>query len=82
MHPLQSARRDDRLTGFFHAGALALAARGVEGRARNGGCIRLVTRCTLASPEIEVISKGEQLRDRVAPHLVEVQQGLPGPPSS
>ena len=44
--------------------------------------MRLVTRCTLASPEIEVINKGEQLRDRVARRLIEVQQGLPGPPSS
>ena len=79
---LQSARRYDRLTGFFNAGALALAARGVEGLARNGGRMRLVTGCTLTQPEIEAISEGEQLRERVERHLVDVQQGLPDPPSS
>lgn len=33
---LQDAERHDRLTGYFDAGALALAARGVEGFQRAG----------------------------------------------
>lgn len=44
--------------------------------------MRLVTGCTLAYPEVEAISRGESLRDRVARHLVEVQQSLPEPLSS
>ena len=79
---LQSARRYDRLTGFFNAGALALAARGVEGLARNGGRMRLVTGCTLTQPEIEAISEGEQLRERVERHLAEVPLDPPDSTSS
>ena len=62
---LEDAERYDRLTGYFNAGALALAARGIEGLVRNGGHMRLVVGCTLGSPEIEAIKRGEQLRSRV-----------------
>ena len=68
---LQDAARYDRLTGYFDAGALALAARGVEGLVRNDGRMRLVVGCTLKAPEIEAISKGEALRDQVERRLVE-----------
>ena len=68
---LQDAARYDRLTGYFDAGALALAARGVEGLARNDGRMRLVVGCTLKAPEIEAINKGEALRDQVERRLVE-----------
>ena len=47
---LQDAARYDRLTGYFDAGALALAARGVEGLVRNAGRMRLVVGCTLKAP--------------------------------
>ena len=67
---LASAKRYDRLTGYFNAGALALAARGVEGLARNRGRMRLVTGCTLNPPEVDAINKGEQLRKQVERHLV------------
>ncbi len=40
-------------TGYFSAGALALAARGIEGLVRNGGLVRLVVGRTLEPPEIE-----------------------------
>ena len=44
---LDCAVRYDRLTGYFSASALALAARGVEGLVRNGGHMRMVVGCTL-----------------------------------
>ena len=62
---LEDAERYDRLTGYFNARALTLAARGLEGLVRNGGRMRLVAGCTLEPPEIEAIEKGEQLRDLV-----------------
>ena len=39
---LEDAARYDRLTGYFDAGALALAARGIEGLVRNDGRMRLI----------------------------------------
>ena len=45
---LEDAERYDRLTGYFNAGALALAARGIEGLVRNAGRMRLVVGCTLS----------------------------------
>ncbi len=66
---LRQARRYDRLTGYFNAGALTLAARGIEHLARNDGRMRLVTGCTLAQPEIDAIEKGERLRSQIERHL-------------
>lgn len=43
---LESATRYDRTTGYFSAGVLMLASRGVEGLVRNGGRMRLVVGCT------------------------------------
>ena len=58
------AVRYDRLTGYFSASALALAARGVEGLVLNGGRMRLVVGCTLDQPEVEAIERGEDVRAR------------------
>ncbi len=66
---LEDAERYDRLTGYFNAGALALAARGIEGLVRNNGRMRLVVGCTLKQPEIEAIEEGEKLREQVERHL-------------
>ena len=66
---LQDAVRYDRLTGYFSAGALALAARGIEGLVGNDGHMRLVVGCTLEQPEIEAIERGEKLRDAVERRL-------------
>src|SRR5580704_6943559 len=66
---LECAARYDRLTGYFSASALALAARGVEGLILNGGRMRMVVGCTLNPPEIEAIQKGEDLRAQVDRHL-------------
>ena len=74
---LEDAERYDRLTGYFNAGALALAARGVEGLVRNGGRMRLVVGCTLAPPEIEAIERGEQLRVLVERHLTSIPLAPP-----
>ena len=66
---LEDAERYDRLTGYFNAHALTLAARGIEGLVRNGGRMRMIVGCTLDPPEIEAIEKGERLRDLVEQHL-------------
>ena len=79
---LEDAERYDRLTGYFNAGALALAARGIEGLVRNGGRMRLIVGCTLAPPEIEAIEKGEQLRELVERHLTNLPLAPPDPASS
>ena len=79
---LEDAERYDRLTGYFNAGALALAARGIEGLVRNRGHMRLIVGCTLAPPEIEAIEKGEQLRDLVERHLTNLPLAPPDPASS
>lgn len=67
---LQCAVRYDRLTGFFGASALALAARGIEGLIRNNGRMRLIVGCTLDAPEIAAIEKGQNLREAVEQHLL------------
>ena len=74
---LHDAARYDRLTGYFDAGALALAARGVEGLVRNDGRMRLVVGCTLAPAEIDAINRGEALRDHVSRRLVELPLAPP-----
>ena len=79
---LEDAARYDRLTGYFNACALSLAARGIEGLVRNEGRMRLVAGCTLAAPEIEAIEKGEQLRDLVERHLTDLPLAPPDSDSS
>ena len=69
---LEDAERYDRLTGYFNAGALALAARGIEGLVRNDGRMRLVVGCTLGRDEIDAIEKGEALREQVERHLADM----------
>ena len=62
---LGCAQRYDRVTGYFSAPALALAARGVEGLVFNDGRMRLLVGCTLDPPEITAIERGENLRNAV-----------------
>ena len=79
---LEDAERYDRLTGYFNAGALALAARGIEGLVRNAGRMRLVAGCTLEPSEIEAIERGEALRDLVDQRLASLPLAPPDPASS
>ena len=74
---LEDAERYDRLTGYFNAGALALAARGIEGLVRNRGHMRLVVGCTLPPAEIEAIERGAKLRDLVERHLTTLSLAPP-----
>ena len=76
---LEDAERYDRLTGYFNASALALAARGIEGLVRKGGHMRLIVGCTLDPPEIEAIEKGEDLREQVGKHLADLPLAPPDP---
>ena len=66
---LRDAERYDRLTGYFNASALRLAARGIEGLVRNSGRMRLIVGCTLEPSEVEAIEKGEELRPLVEQRL-------------
>ncbi len=66
---LTCAERYDRLTGYFSASALALAARGVEWLVAQGGRMRMVVGCTLDQPEVEAIERGESLKATVAHRL-------------
>jgi SNF2-related domain/PLD-like domain len=68
---LRAATRYDRITGYFSAGAFALAARGVEGLVLNDGKMRLLVGCTLDAAEIEAIEKGESIRAAVEFHLLQ-----------
>ena len=74
---LADAVRYDRLTGYFSAGALALAARGIEGLVRSAGRMRLVVGCTLAPPEVEAIARGAALREQVERRLAAVPLAPP-----
>ena len=74
---LEDAEGYDRLTGYFNAKALALAARGIEGLVRNRGHMRLVVGCTLPPAEIEAIERGAALRERVERHLAELPLAPP-----
>ena len=66
---LEDATRYDRLTGYFRASALTLAARGIEGLVRNRGHMRLIVGCTLGEDEIRAIDEGESLRRQVEKRL-------------
>ena len=66
---LEDAKRYDRLTGYFSASALRLAARGIEGLVRNKGRMRLIVGCTLDAPEIAAIHEGAELRGKVTEYL-------------
>ncbi len=76
---LEDAARYDRLTGYFNAGALALAARGIEGLVRNDGRMRLVIGCTLQPAEIAAVERGEALRALVERHLESLPLAPPDP---
>ena len=63
---LSTAIRYDRTTGYFRAGSLALAARGLEHLALNNGTMRLLVGCTLEEAEVEAIERGTSMTDVIA----------------
>lgn len=67
---LECAVRYDRLTGYFRARSLTLAARGIEGLVRNGGRMRLLVGCTLDQAEVDAIAKSAECRAKVTAHLL------------
>lgn len=60
---LSTAIRYDRTTGYFRAGSLALAARGIEHLALNQGKMRLLVGCTLDEAEVQAIERGTAATD-------------------
>jgi superfamily II DNA or RNA helicase len=67
---LACAVRYDRMTGYFSADALALAARGIAALIANDGRMRLIVGCTLQQPEQEAIGEGYDWRARLEAHLL------------
>ena len=64
---LACAVQYDRMTGYFSANALALAARGIAALIANDG-LRLIVGCTL-QPEQDAIGEGTT-GERVSKHLL------------
>lgn len=62
---LSCAIRYDRITGYFRAGSLALAARGIEHLILNGGKMRLLVGCTLEEDEIKAIERGTEMAELI-----------------
>lgn len=60
---LSCAVQYDRMTGYFSAEALALAARGLHELIRNGGRMRLVVGCSLDADEVEAMEAGYAYRE-------------------
>lgn len=67
---LACAQRYDRITGYFKAAALTLAARGVEGLILNNGRMRLIVGCTLDAGEVQAVERGESLRNTIEAALL------------
>jgi hypothetical protein len=53
---LKASTQYDRLAGFFSSSSLAVAARGVLGLIRNGGCMKLVVCPKLSPADVEAIA--------------------------
>ena len=60
---LSCAIRYDRITGYFRAGSLAIASRGIEHLILNGGRMRLLVGCTLEEEEVHAIERGAELAE-------------------
>ena len=79
-HPVLSCSTNyERMTGYFSASALALAARGLSELLANGGRMRLIVGCTLEEPEAKAIAAGYDLRRCVEKHLESAPLDPPTP---
>ncbi len=67
---LTCAVQYDRMTGYFSADALALAARGIAALILNDGRMRLIVGCTLQQPEQDAIGEGYDWRARLETHFL------------
>jgi SNF2 family DNA or RNA helicase len=76
---LSCAVQYDRMTGYFSADALVLAARGIERLVANGGKMRLIVGCTLEADEVLAIGEGYDLRDQVEKKLAATPITPPDP---
>jgi len=68
---LSASVRYDRSAGFFSSSALAVAAAGVARLIGSGGRMRLLVGASLDEGDVEAISKGHDLRERVTARLLE-----------
>lgn len=64
-----------RVTGYFSANVLVLAARGLDKLIANGGRMELIVGCTLGQEEIEQIEAGYKLRELLS-SVISDQLGL------
>ena len=69
---LECAVQYDRLTGYFSADSLALAARGIAALIANDGRMRLIVGLTLGPAEQEALAEGYDLREQIAARLCAV----------
>lgn len=60
---LSCAVQYDRMTGYFSAETLALAARGINELIKNSGRMRLIVGCTLEADECEALEAGYAYRE-------------------
>ena len=67
---LQEAVIYDRAVGFFSSSILSSIAYGIDGLARNGGKIRLVTSPYLSDSDKEAIKKGYEQREEVVKRIM------------
>lgn len=76
---LSTAKRYDRITGYFNAEGLALASAGIEHLALNEGTMRLIVGCTLDDAEVKAVeeglSMGEMLSDKLGQALPAAKEG-------
>jgi SNF2 family DNA or RNA helicase len=78
---LANAVRYDRMTGYFSAGALALAARGISALIANEGKMRLLVGCKPNPPESDAIDKGYDLRAKIEQKLLDTELAPPDEPA-
>lgn len=66
---LRCAKKYDRVTGYFSASVLSLAARGIAGLVHNQGAMRLVVSCCLEPAEVQAVVEGQDLKQLVEAKL-------------
>ena len=57
---LSSAKRYNRVAGYFNSTTLAVAARGIKNLLKNGGTMQLVCGCKLSQNDIDALENNQQ----------------------